>query len=62
MRGVLAGVALLCASAPAWAEVKVGFVNVPKVLDQAPQARAADKRLEKEFGLPWVFLDVPNPV
>lgn len=47
---VLTGLLLLFASLPAAAEIKVGFVNVPKVLDQAPQARAADKRLEKEFG------------
>ena len=38
------------AAVPAAAEIKIGFVNVPKVLDQAPQARAADQRLEKEFG------------
>jgi len=50
LRGAIAGAALLAAAAPAAAEVKVGFVNVPKVLDQAPQARSADERLEKEFG------------
>jgi len=31
------------------AELKVGFVNVSKVLDQAPQAQAARRRIEKEF-------------
>ncbi len=31
------------------AELKVGFVNVPRVLEKAPQASAAKKRLEKEF-------------
>ncbi|NIR30647.1 MAG: OmpH family outer membrane protein [Gammaproteobacteria bacterium] len=31
------------------AEVKVGFVNVDKVLSQAPQAQAARKRIEAEF-------------
>jgi len=31
------------------AELKVGFVNVSKVLDQAPQAQAASRRIEKEF-------------
>ena len=50
LRGVILAAALLAGAAPAAAEVKVGFVNVPKVLDQAPQARAADQRLEKEFG------------
>ncbi len=29
--------------------IKVGFVNVSKVLDQAPQAQAASRRIEKEF-------------
>ena len=50
LRGVILAAALLAGAAAAAAEVKVGFVNVPKVLDQAPQARAADQRLEKEFG------------
>ena len=31
------------------AELKIGFVNVPSVLEKAPQAAAAKKRLEKEF-------------
>lgn len=31
------------------AELKIGFVNVPKVLEKAPQAESAKKRLEKEF-------------
>lgn len=42
--------ALLLGAGAAHAELKLGFVNVPRVLDQAPQARAADQRLEKEFG------------
>ncbi|MEQ1635593.1 MAG: OmpH family outer membrane protein [Methylococcales bacterium] len=37
-------VANICA-----AELKIGFVNVPKVLEKAPQAESAKKRLEKEF-------------
>lgn len=49
LRAALAGALLLGAGA-AHAELKLGFVNVPRVLDQAPQARAADQRLEKEFG------------
>lgn len=49
--GLLAGALFLgAAGGPAAAQIKVGFVNVPKVLDQAPQAQAADQRLEKEFG------------
>lgn len=31
------------------AELKIGFVNVPKVLEKAPQAESAKKRLEQEF-------------
>jgi len=31
------------------AELKIGFVNVPKVMEKAPQAEKAKKRLEKEF-------------
>lgn len=34
---------------PAAAQVKVGFVDVAKVLDQAPQAEAARDRIEREF-------------
>lgn len=42
----------LVAGAPQYAHAqstRVAFVNVPKVLEQAPQAIAANKRLEKEF-------------
>lgn len=31
------------------AELKIGFVNVARVLEKAPQAEKAKKRLEKEF-------------
>lgn len=31
------------------AEVKIGFVSVAKILQNAPQAEAASKRLEQEF-------------
>lgn len=37
------------AAPTASAEVKVGFVNVAKVLELAPQAEAARNRIEKEF-------------
>jgi len=54
LRRILAALAFgtctLAGAAAAQAQIKVGFVNVPQVLDQAPQARAADQRLEKEFG------------
>lgn len=31
------------------ADLKIGFVNVPKLLEKAPQAEKAKKELEKEF-------------
>jgi len=50
---------LLCAGLVAWlsivgtvavaAEMKIGFVNAARVLEEAPQADAARVRLEKEF-------------
>jgi len=53
----ITSVAILCASlltigtlpVAQAVELKVGFVNISKVLDQAPQARAASRRIEKEF-------------
>ncbi|MFA5530836.1 MAG: OmpH family outer membrane protein [Thiohalomonadaceae bacterium] len=35
--------------APAHAELKIGFVNTARVLEQAPQAKAARERLQQEF-------------
>jgi outer membrane protein len=43
-----AGLALFGTAASA-AELKIGFVNAAQVLEAAPQADAARKRLEKEF-------------
>lgn len=47
------GVALLLCMfllpAAAFAEVKAGFVNIAKVLEEAPQAEEARKKLESEF-------------
>ncbi len=48
---------LLCVCLGAWlsttvvvaAELKIGFVNAARVLEEAPQADAARTRLEKEF-------------
>jgi outer membrane protein len=50
LQTTLVGIVLLGIGGPALAELKVGFVNVPRIMDQAPQAKAADARLEKEFG------------
>jgi len=43
---------VLLAGMPALAadSVKVGFVNVARVLDKAPQAEEARERIEREFG------------
>ncbi len=46
---VVIGVALQLSAGPALAQVKVGFVNISKVLDKAPQAESARERIEKEF-------------
>jgi outer membrane protein len=45
--GLLLGGSLF--AAPALAEIRVGFVHVSKVLDQAPQKEQANQKLEKEF-------------
>jgi outer membrane protein len=41
--------ALLLVANVSFAELKIGFVNIAKVLEKAPQAEKAKKRLEKEF-------------
>ncbi|HHG90699.1 MAG TPA: OmpH family outer membrane protein [Devosia sp.] len=49
LKYVFAAVVLLLCQ-PVWAEeIKIGFVNVARVLQQAPQAEKAKKRLEREF-------------
>ena len=40
----------LVASQPASAEIKIGYVNFQKLLDEAPQTKAAMTGLENEFG------------
>lgn len=40
---------LLLTANVSFADLKVGFVNIPAVLEKAPQAEKAKKRLEKEF-------------
>lgn len=45
----LLAVALMFGAASAHAEVKVGFVNSQRVLNDAPQAAKAKKKIEKEF-------------
>jgi outer membrane protein len=41
---------LAIAVTPAWAELKVGYVNIVRVIEEAPQGVAALKKLEAEFG------------
>jgi outer membrane protein len=40
---------LLLAANVSYAELKIGFVNIPAVLEKAPQAEKAKKRLEQKF-------------
>ncbi len=40
---------LLLSTSISYADLKVGFVNIPAVLEKAPQAEKAKKRLEQEF-------------
>jgi outer membrane protein len=41
--------ALLLSANASFADLKIGFVNIPAVLEKAPQAEKAKKRLEQEF-------------
>jgi outer membrane protein len=40
---------LLLAANVSYADLKIGFVNIPAVLEKAPQAEKAKKRLEQKF-------------
>lgn len=48
---LITAVAFGAASQVALAEegLRIGFVNIPKILDNAPQAKGADSRLKQEF-------------
>ena len=48
-RYVFAGIALLSFSAAVLADSKIGFVNSQKILNDAPQAARAKKKIEKDF-------------
>ncbi len=50
MRLVLPLVALLISGYAGAVELKIGYVNAAKVIDQAPQGEVALKKLEAEFG------------
>jgi len=47
--GLILGVILAANATPSFADLKIGFVNIPAVLEKAPQAEKAKKRLEQEF-------------
>lgn len=40
---------LLLTANVSYADLKIGFVNIPQVLEKAPQAEKAKKRLEQKF-------------
>jgi len=44
-----AAVALLLATSPAWAALKIGYVNYPQLLSQSPQARQIAQKIRAEF-------------
>jgi outer membrane protein len=46
---IVAGTALLLVSAGVMAEGKIGFVNSQRILNDAPQAARAKKKIEKDF-------------
>lgn len=51
MRNIVGIFAAICLSLPtiALAEVKVGFVNTVKLMEEAPQAKSAISKMEGEF-------------
>ena len=48
---LLAVASLFLASLTAYADLKVGFVQVDKILQEAPQTIESNKKLEKEFSV-----------
>ena len=47
---VISGVvALAAAAAPAWADLKIGVVNYSRLMQESPQAKAAQDALRGEF-------------
>jgi outer membrane protein len=45
---VAAGLALVAAT-PAWADLKIGYVNYARLMQESPQAKAAQESLRTEF-------------
>lgn len=48
-RSICVGLLLAIGTVASAADIKVGFVDVPRVLDKAPQAEEARSRIESEF-------------
>src|SRR5665213_1404461 len=46
---MLAMLALLAAAAPAWADLKIGVVQYARLMQESPQAKAAQEALRGEF-------------
>ena len=46
---VLLSALLITAGMSANADASVGFVNIPKIMEEAPQAKAARQKLQREF-------------
>ncbi len=44
-----AAAALMIATAPAWADLKIGYVNYTELLQKAPQAKQIQEQLRSEF-------------
>lgn len=44
-----AATALVLAASPAWAQLKIGYVNYPQLLAKSPQAQALSAKLKAEF-------------
>src|ERR1700722_4373327 len=47
--GISGVVALAAAATPAWADLKIGVVNYAKLMQESPQAKAAQDALRGEF-------------
>jgi len=45
----MAGATVLAAVSPAWADLKIGVVNYAKLMQESPQAKAAQDALRGEF-------------
>ncbi len=45
-----AAAAAVLVTSPAWAELKIGVVNVPRLLQESPQAKEVQARWRAEFG------------